>query len=400
MGATQAGPVKGIVQPTAAGGGKSIFGQPVQTTPGFTAQNTGAGQNTPGYIGGQIPVQLTPNGPLMVKGPNGAYVKAVPYGPSYGVSPSTPTVFTPGGAAQPAAGAGQTRTLQGVANGPTVPGQAPPVTSTPVAPPGPVNADAPTGVNPTGFNPTPPTPVGPMTAGDTPAGVGPTGYGAAPVETLAQKEQAILQSDPAYAQAQTDATQAQGDAASTRQAAIDQAVLQFGGVTPGFKDAYGDVSQAQIAAAQANPYSDMAQNARAFALTKAQQEQSGGAYGGFSGDTPTELSNQDYQHGLDLNTLDQNFGSTVGNAVGAFTGQLGTNRTNMTNATFAAEKDQSTNPAWTGLFTPSGPQHDTSPIPGPKSKPVTTTIHASHVGKYAIPPQHLTDHFKVPAGGL
>ncbi len=278
----------------------------------------------------------------MVLGPGGQYVKAAPYGPAYGVSPSTPTVFTPG------SNAPQTETQSLQANPASVGAHAPGSMS-----PG----DQPTGANPTGYN-------APGAAQGAGAGGGVNPY------------DAILKADPAYAQAENDAQQSAADAASNRTAAIRQAVLQFGGLAPGTKDTYGDVNASTLAAAAANPYSDLAQNRRAFGQTQEKQLQGAAANGSiFSGQEPTDLGNQDYQHGLDLQTLGQNFGQSVSSAIGAFTGTLATNKTNLTNALFAAEKNQQTNPAYTGAFNPTHPA---------AAHPTT--------GRFTIAPHHLEAH--------
>ncbi len=345
-----AAPVKGVVQPFAPSA-------PAATGPGFSASVSGLtpannnlpqGANTPGYIGSQIPVQLSPGGPMMVKGPGGNYVQAAPYGPAYGVSPSTPTSFTPSSPAP------QTE-AQSLAANPTPAGVAGAPHSNFLQPtPGPTPGDTPTGVNPTGYN-------APGAAQGAGAGGGMNPY------------DAILKADPAYAQAENDAQQSAADAASNRTAAIRQAVLQFGGLAPGTKDTYGDVNAATLAAASANPYSEMAQNQRAFGQTQEKQLQGAAANGSiFSGQEPTDLGNQDYQHGLDLQTLGQNFSQSVGTAVGNFTNTLATNKTNLTNALFAAEKNQQTNPAYTGAFNPTTP--------------------AKTPSRFSIAPHHLEAH--------
>jgi hypothetical protein len=169
----------------------------------------------------------------------------------------------------------------------------------------------------------------------------------------------VLESDPAYAQAQTDATQSAGDAAATRTAAIQQAILQFGGVPEGFQDAYGDATPADIAAGQANPYSQLAQAQRQEGQTEESDRQGEAANGSiFSGQTPTDMGNENYNYGATLSGLGQQFGQAAQNAIGAYTGQLSTNQTNLTNALFDAEKNEQTNPAYTSLFDPS-----TAPAP-------------------------------------
>jgi hypothetical protein len=71
-----------------------------------------------------------------------------------------------------------------------------------------------------------------------------------------------IQSDPSYAAAQAGVQKASADAAAQRAAALKAAVIQYGGLPAGFKDAYGDIDQATLDAAKGNQYSTLASMAR------------------------------------------------------------------------------------------------------------------------------------------
>lgn len=219
----------------------------------------------------------------------------------------------------------------------------------------------------------PTTPAGPS-GGDRPTGVGPTGYNAAgPTAAPLSPQAAILKSDPAYAQAETDATESAGDAAANRTAAIRQAILQYGGVPQGFQDQYGDADAATEQAAAANPYSQLAQATRQQGQTQEADRQGEAANGSiFSGQTPTDIGNEDYNFGATLGGLGSQFGQSVQDAIGAYTGTLASNRTNLTNALFSAEKNEQTNPAYSGSFAPTKTPITTAPAkPAVAPKPVT-----------------------------
>src|SRR6266496_2522529 len=74
---------------------------------------------------------------------------------------------------------------------------------------------------------------------------------------------ALIQASPQWKAwiASKNATLA--NAATDRARAIRQAILQWGGIPPGFKDQFGDITQADIDAAKGNVYSTQNQISRA-----------------------------------------------------------------------------------------------------------------------------------------
>ncbi len=170
---------------------------------------------------------------------------------------------------------------------------------------------------------------------------------AAPTAPAAPDYGAVLPTLPGVVAANNNATLDEQDAATARTAAIRQAALQYGGLPPGFADKYGDVDSATLDASANNPYSSVAQNDRTYHQADYAMKQALAARGALSsGQLPTNLANQSYQHGLDLYNLANNFGSTVNTAIGNYTGVLGANRTNIANALLQAQHDASVNPAY------------------------------------------------------
>jgi hypothetical protein len=67
--------------------------------------------------------------------------------------------------------------------------------------------------------------------------------------------QSLIKSDPGYMAFEASKNQAFANAATKRGQSIKNLTLQFGGLPAGFKDAYGDLGAADIAAGQNNPFS-------------------------------------------------------------------------------------------------------------------------------------------------
>lgn len=180
---------------------------------------------------------------------------------------------------------------------------------------------------------------------------------------------AILQADPAYAAAALNANDSATNAGIDRQAAIRQAAIQFGGLPKDFNDQYGDVDQATLQLANDNPYSQLAQDSRAFGQQQVANRQAEAANGSiFSSQLNTDLGNENYAHGLNLANLAGAFGGAVNKAIGNFTGTIDTNKANLANALGTAETNQSQNPAY---FGPSNDQIAPTPINGQNVHPTT-----------------------------
>lgn len=212
--------------------------------------------------------------------------------------------------------------------------------------------------------------------------------GATPVAPMTPEQQrmAELMTDPAYASATVAATRNANDAASTRQASLRALAIQMGGLPAGFQDKYGDIDQATLDAANANQFSQYA-NQQHDARQQAIDDRLGLAARGAedSGATQGVIGQENYNNGKAMSALGDQFGSSVGSALSAYTGALNTNANNLTDATFKAEQDQKINPAYTAtaplpvnntrqpLFRPTiplpaGPIGGTSPAPaGPRT---------------------------------
>lgn len=179
-----------------------------------------------------------------------------------------------------------------------------------------------------------------------------------------------ITSDPGYAAAQNDATLSAQDAASARTAAIRAAVLQYGGFAPGMTDTYGDVDAATLQAAQANQFSQLAQNQRSYTQGLEKDRQGEAANGSiFSGQVPTDMGNENYNQGLNLSNLANAFGSTINSAIGNYTGVLSTNRTNLANALLTAEQTAAANAAAKQAAAAAAAKAATASAPNPISIP-------------------------------
>ncbi len=168
-----------------------------------------------------------------------------------------------------------------------------------------------------------------------------------PAPFMPTRYNGILSGMPGVVAANNNAALSASDAGSARQAATRAASFNFGGVPTGFQDKYGDLTSADLTAAQNNPYSAVAQNERAFGQNDYAMKQALAARHTLdSGQLVTNLGNQNYQRGLDLYNLANQFGSTVNSAIGSYTGVLGQNRSDIANAILQAQHDASVNPGY------------------------------------------------------
>lgn len=150
----------------------------------------------------------------------------------------------------------------------------------------------------------------------------------------------LIQNDPTYAGAQSAAQAAQASAAAQRRAAAQQAVIQYGGLPPGFTDTYGDIDQATLDQAKANQQSTLAQLQNSYGTSKQQFMRALAARGA--------LQSGDLSYGqdqLDKGYAQQQYDSAgaVGNsltgALNSYTGVLNTNAQNLSGAIGAAEQN-------------------------------------------------------------
>lgn len=156
----------------------------------------------------------------------------------------------------------------------------------------------------------------------------------------------IIQSQPGYQQAQTAAQKAQADAAAQRKAALDQAVIQYGGLPQGYQDAYGDVDQATLDAAKNNQFSTQATLSKNYDQSVEQFKRALAARGALqSGDLNYGQDQLDTGYGQSLYDAGNAFGSTATGAINAYTGVLDQNQQNLVSALQSAQGTALADPA-------------------------------------------------------
>lgn len=157
----------------------------------------------------------------------------------------------------------------------------------------------------------------------------------------------LIQNDPALIGARNNAASAETTAGAARRAAIRSALIRFGKLPAGFADQYGDVDQGTVEAAQANPFSTIAQLARDYSQNSERFKRSLAARGMLqSGDLnygEDQLSND---YGRQQYDAANQFTGEVSGDVGTYTGVLGQNARDITNATGTAESNVYSNPAY------------------------------------------------------
>lgn len=118
-------------------------------------------------------------------------------------------------------------------------------------------------------------------------------------------------SDPGFQAWKTGSDLALSNAAAQRRAALRALVLQFGGLGA-VKDAYGDIDQATLDAANNNPYSQLNVNQRSYEQGVEAFKRGLAARGALSsGDLPTGLGQLDWQRGQEQYDLANQFGGAA-----------------------------------------------------------------------------------------
>jgi len=149
----------------------------------------------------------------------------------------------------------------------------------------------------------------------------------------------IIRNDPGYLAAQSAANEAAKGAVGTRQAALRQALIAYGGVMPGgFKDTYGDIDQATLDLAAHNQQSTLAGLARGLTQKTLDLRRSLAARGMLqSGDLGYGLNQLNTDYAQSQYNAAQDLSNTWNTAIGAYTGVLNTNRANLATALGQAE---------------------------------------------------------------
>lgn len=152
--------------------------------------------------------------------------------------------------------------------------------------------------------------------------------------------QSLITNDPTYQGAQNAAQAAQGSAEAQRRAAVQQSIIQYGGLPPGFTDTYGDIDQATLDQASANQNSTLAQLKTNYGTSQRQLMQALAARGA--------LQSGDLNYGQDqlnqgLSQQEYDAANTEGNgltgALNTYTGVLNQNAQNLSGAIGSAESN-------------------------------------------------------------
>lgn len=157
---------------------------------------------------------------------------------------------------------------------------------------------------------------------------------------------ALLKSDPGYLQAVGDAAYAQRIGADARASALRTALINYGGGLPGsFADRYGDIRSSDLALAQGNQFSTLAQLARALVSGQRNLRGQLAARGMLeSGDYGYGLDQLDVANAQQRSDAATAFGNLANQAYGAYTGVLNQNRDTLRSAIQQAYSNAIANP--------------------------------------------------------
>jgi hypothetical protein len=202
-------------------------------------------------------------------------------------------------------------------------------------------------------SPTPPTPPPPppSTGGGVATGTTTpttTGSSTPPPDSIGTINwDSLIQGDPNYLNYLVNSKANLGDAASSRKAALEALVLQYGGLPSGISDSYGDLSAADLANAAANPFSDEAGIQRNYDQSQRAMLRSLAARGALeSGDLGYNAGQLDTSRGTNEYNAGAKFASDYNTAIGSYLNALGTDRADKANAIQAAYGDVSSNPLY------------------------------------------------------
>jgi len=158
----------------------------------------------------------------------------------------------------------------------------------------------------------------------------------------------LIKSDPGYLAGQFATQAAQATAAAQRKAALQQAIVRYGGGLPAnFKDQYGDIDQATLDAAKGNQQSTLANLSTNYAQSEQQFLRQLAARGALqSGDL--NYGEDQLQRGYAQQQYDaaNAVGDQATGALNSYTGVLNQNARDMAGAVNSAESNVYANPAY------------------------------------------------------
>lgn len=147
--------------------------------------------------------------------------------------------------------------------------------------------------------------------------------------------------------AQANNAQSQAQAAAARKQSLQQAIIAYGGLPSSFSDQYGDVDQATLDSAGQNQYSTLAQLARSYMQNEEQFKRGLAARGALqSGDLSYGIDQLQNAYGQQRYDAANALGSSINQALGAYTGVVQNNAQNLTGAIQGAESNVFANPAY------------------------------------------------------
>lgn len=158
----------------------------------------------------------------------------------------------------------------------------------------------------------------------------------------------LIKADPGYIAGQSAAQAAQATAAAQRKAALQQAIVRYGGGLPSnFTDQYGDIDQATLDAAKNNQQSTLANLSTNYAQSEQQFLRQLAARGALqSGDL--NYGEDQLQRGYAQQQYDaaNAVGDQATGALNSYTGVLNQNSRDMAGAVNSAEANVYANPAY------------------------------------------------------
>jgi len=131
----------------------------------------------------------------------------------------------------------------------------------------------------------------------------------------------IIKNSPAYLAWLAGSNAQKGNLATNRTAAIRALVLQYGGLPPGFTDAFGDLRPEDMDAATHNQFSTTQQIEKAYQDGVNSMRRQLAARGGLqSGELGYGQGVQDYSHGLNTYNAGNSFLAALNQAISGYTG--------------------------------------------------------------------------------
>lgn len=157
----------------------------------------------------------------------------------------------------------------------------------------------------------------------------------------------LIENDPAYLAAKAAADLAQRNAGARRKQALQQAIIQYGGLPSDFTDQYGDIDQATLDQAGHNQNSTLAQLANNYAKSGEQFRRSLAARGALqSGDLNYGQDQLDQAYAQQRYDAANAVGSGVNSALNDYLGVLSGNSQSLAGAIQGAESNVYSNPAY------------------------------------------------------